>query len=147
PTSPPCRRAWYPRACRSRYARRQVRLSRNDSNAGLARPSPGIAQAHLDAAGWLDLTRSVVRDPIRTTARNEEPELPPNIFVIGLLHDLKAGNYSRQAWGAFIRASWVRSLQIIQENGELRSSWLRFAVAWITGLAIATVAVLLFCPD
>jgi len=89
----------------------------------------------------------VVRDPTRTTARNEEPELPPNIFVIGLLHDLKAGNYSRQAWGAFIRASWVRSLQIIQENGELRSSWLRFAVAGITGIVIATVAVLRFAPQ
>ncbi|TMG39632.1 MAG: CDP-alcohol phosphatidyltransferase family protein [Chloroflexi bacterium] len=89
----------------------------------------------------------MVRDPTRTTARNEEPELPPNIFVIGLLHDLKAGNYSRQAWGAFIRASWVRSLQIIQENGELRSSWLRFAVAGITGIVIATVAVLRFAPQ
>lgn len=89
----------------------------------------------------------MVRDPTRTTARNEEPELPPNIFVIGLLHDLKAGNYSRRAWGAFIRASWVRSLQIIQENGELRSSWLRFAVAGITGIVIATVAVLRFAPQ
>jgi phosphatidylglycerophosphate synthase len=89
----------------------------------------------------------VVRDPTRSTARNEEPELPPNIFVIGLLHDLKAGNYSRQAWGAFIRAAWVRSLQIIQENDELRSSWLRFAVAGVTGIVLATVAVLRFAPE
>jgi len=41
----------------------------------------------------------------------------------------------------------VRSLQIIQENGELRSSWLRFAVAGITGIVIATVAVLRFAPQ
>ena len=88
----------------------------------------------------------MVRDHSRTTAHNEEPELPPNIFVIGLLHDLKAGNYSGRAWAAFWRASWVRSLQIIQENQELRSSWLRFAVAGMTGIVLAAVGVLRFAP-
>ena len=58
----------------------------------------------------------VVRHPSDKDAQAEEPELPPNLFVIGLLHDLKKGGYSRRAWGAFWRASWIRSIQIMQEN-------------------------------
>jgi len=81
----------------------------------------------------------VVRHPSQKTPQADEPELPPNIFVIGLLHDLKNGGYSRRAWGAFWRASWIRSLQIMQDHEDLRASWVRFAVAGVLigGLAYA----------
>ncbi len=83
-----------------------------------------------------------MRDTRRPAGGVEELELPPNIFVIGLLHDLKAGNYSRRAWAAFWRKSWVRSLQILQENPALRASWIRFTVAGAAGIVIASAAVL-----
>jgi len=83
----------------------------------------------------------VVKRPSQKPAQPEEPELPPNIFVIGVLNDLKKGAYSRRAWGAFLRASWIRSLQIMQENEELRGSWIRFAIAGATGILLGSVAV------
>lgn len=79
----------------------------------------------------------MVRRPTERPGQNDEPELPPNIFVIGLLHDLKNGGYSRRAWGAFWRASWIRSVQILQMNEELRGSWLRFTAAGVIGIVIA----------
>jgi cardiolipin synthase (CMP-forming) len=79
----------------------------------------------------------VVRRPTERPGDNEEPDLPPNIFVIGLLHDLKNGGYSRQAWGAFWRASWIRSMQIFEVNDELRASWLRFAVGGALAIVLA----------
>ncbi len=84
----------------------------------------------------------MVRHPSQKTPQADEPELPPNIFVIGLLHDLKNGGYSRRAWGAFWRASWIRSLQIMQDHEDLRASWVRFAVAGATGIMLAAAAVL-----
>lgn len=83
----------------------------------------------------------MVRHPSQKAAPAEEPELPPNIFVIGLLSDLKKGAYSWRAWGAFWGASWVRSLQIMEENSDLRASWVRFAVAGATGILLGSVAV------
>jgi phosphatidylglycerophosphate synthase len=61
--------------------------------------------------------------------------------VIGLLSDLKKGNYSGRAWAAFWRASWVRSIQIIDENDQLRSSWIRFAVGGASCILVGAVAV------
>jgi phosphatidylglycerophosphate synthase len=82
-----------------------------------------------------------MRDSSRRPPESEEPDLPPNIFVVGLLHQLKAGGYSLRAWGAFWRDSWVRSVQIVQEHPELRASWLRFSLAGMTGIVLATVLV------
>jgi cardiolipin synthase (CMP-forming) len=84
----------------------------------------------------------VVRRPTVTPGRNDEPDLPPNLFVIGLLHDLKEGGYSRRAWAAFWRASWVRSLQIFEMNDGLRASWLRFSIAGVLLIGLATAGVL-----
>ncbi len=67
----------------------------------------------------------------------EEPELPPNLFVISLLHDLQVGNYSRRAWGVFVRDSWRRSWQTMMENPGLRRSWLRFTTAGTVGILVA----------
>src|ERR1700724_109013 len=83
----------------------------------------------------------MVRCPSETSNGKDEPDLPPNIFVIGLLHDLKRGGYSWKAWGAFWRASWIRSMQIFGLNDQLRASWLRFTVAGIIGIALAGLAV------
>jgi len=83
----------------------------------------------------------VVRRPTERPGRNDEPDLPPNLFVIGLLHDLKEGGYSRHAWAAFWRASWIRSIQILEMSAELRASWLRFSVTGIVVIALSTVAV------
>ncbi len=83
----------------------------------------------------------MVRRPSQKPAQTDEPELPPNLFVIGLLNDLKKGAYSRRAWGAFWRASWIRSIQIMQEHDELRASWIRFAVAGATAILLGSVAV------
>src|SRR3989475_5146486 len=83
----------------------------------------------------------MVRRPNETSNGKDEPDLPPNIFVIGLLHDLKRGGYSWQAWGAFWRASWIRSMQIFGLNDELRASWLRFTVAGVIGIVLAGLAV------
>src|SRR3989442_8851753 len=79
----------------------------------------------------------MVRRPTETSNGKDEPDLPPNIFVIGLLHDLKRGGYSWRAWGAFWRASWIRSMQILGLNDELRASWLRFTVAGVIGIVLA----------
>lgn len=84
----------------------------------------------------------MVRRPSERAGDKDEPDLAPNIFVIGLLHDLNRGGYSRQAWAEFWRASWIRSLQIFQMNDELRSSWLRFAVFGVIGIGLISVAVL-----
>lgn len=84
----------------------------------------------------------MVRRPTETPGKKDEPDLPPNIFVIGLLHDLKEGGYSRRAWGAFWRASWVRSMQIFQMNDELRASWLRFSIVGVMAIVLATLGVL-----
>jgi phosphatidylglycerophosphate synthase len=84
----------------------------------------------------------MVRRPSETSGAGDEPDLPPNIFVIGLLHDLKDGGYSWRAWGAFWRASWVRSVQIFQMSDELRGSWLRFMA--LGGLGIVLVALGVF---
>jgi phosphatidylglycerophosphate synthase len=83
----------------------------------------------------------VVRRPTERAGEKDEPDLPPNIFVIGLLHDLKNGGYSWQAWGAFWRASWIRSVQIFQMNDELRASWLRFTVFGVITIVLASVGV------
>jgi cardiolipin synthase (CMP-forming) len=85
-----------------------------------------------------------VRDSPRRPPASDEPDLPPNIFVVGLLHQLKAGGYTFTAWRVFWRDSWIRSVQIIQEQPELRASWLRFALAGLTGIVLATVLVLRF---
>jgi len=77
-----------------------------------------------------------MRDAGRGLRGVEEPELPPNLFVIGLLHNLKAGNYSLGAWGAFWRDSWIRSVQIVRDNPALRRSWLRFATAGGVGILV-----------
>jgi cardiolipin synthase (CMP-forming) len=83
----------------------------------------------------------MVRRPNETSGRKDEPDLPPNIFVIGLLHDLKEGGYSWRAWGAFWRASWIRSIQIFQLSDELRASWLRFMATGLLGIALAALGV------
>ncbi len=83
----------------------------------------------------------MVRRPSEPSNGKDEPDLPPNIFVIGLLHDLKRGGYSWRAWGAFWHASWIRSMQIFALNDELRASWLRFTVAGVIGIVLAGLAV------
>ena len=85
-----------------------------------------------------------MRDSPRRPPASEEPDLPPNIFIVGLLHQLRAGGYTFTAWRVFWRDSWVRSLQIIQEQPELRASWLRFALSGVTGIVLATVLALRF---
>lgn len=84
----------------------------------------------------------MIRRPTARTGENDEPDLPPNIFFIGLLHELKNGGYSRQAWGAFWRASWVRSVQILEMSEQLRNSWLRFTAFGVIVIVAASVAVL-----
>src|SRR2546421_1946652 len=84
----------------------------------------------------------VVRRPTEGPGHKDEPDLPPNLFVIGLLHDLKEGGYSRRAWAAFWRASWIRSMQIFHLNDELRSSWLRFSITGVIGIILASLLVL-----
>src|SRR3984893_8476865 len=83
----------------------------------------------------------MVRRPSETSKGKDEPDLPPNIFVIGLLHDLKRGGYRWPDRGAFWPASWVRSMRIFWLNDELRASWLRFTVAGVFGIALAGLAV------
>ncbi len=87
-----------------------------------------------------------MRDLTRRARRVEEPELPPNLFVIGLLHELKAGSYSRPAWARFWGNSWARSMQTLEERDGLRASWIRFASAGAAGVLLATAAVLRFGP-
>ena len=84
----------------------------------------------------------VVRRPTEGPGHKDEPDLPPNLFVIGLLHDLKEGGYSRRAWAAFWRASWIRSMQIFHLNDELRASWLRFSITGAIGIVLTALAVL-----
>jgi phosphatidylglycerophosphate synthase len=83
----------------------------------------------------------MVRRPNERSGRKDEPELPPNIFVIGLLHDLKEGGYSWRAWAAFWRASWIRSMQILGMSDELRGSWLRFTLAGVIANLLAALGV------
>ena len=83
----------------------------------------------------------MVRRPNERSGRKDEPELPPNIFVIGLLHDLKEGGYSWRAWATFWRASWIRSMQIFGMSDELRGSWLRFTLAGVILNALAALGV------
>jgi cardiolipin synthase (CMP-forming) len=83
----------------------------------------------------------MVRRPSVRSAAKDEPDLPPNIFVIGLLHDLKEGGYSWRAWATFWRASWIRSMQIFGMSDELRASWLRFTVAGVIGIVLAAFGV------
>ncbi len=83
----------------------------------------------------------MVRRPTERAGEKDEPDLPPNIFVIGLLHDLKNGGYSWRAWGTFWRASWIRSAQIFQMNDELRASWQRFTVFGVIAMVLVTLAV------
>lgn len=86
----------------------------------------------------------MVGRPTEGTGQNDEPELPPNIFFIGLLHDLRNGGYSRHAWAAFWRASWIRSIQILEMSEELRASWLWFTVAGVVAILLATGGVLAY---
>jgi phosphatidylglycerophosphate synthase len=86
----------------------------------------------------------VVRRPTETSGPKDEPDLPPNIFVIGLLHQLKEGGYSRHAWAEFWRASWIRSMQIFHLNEELRGSWLRFTAVVSVAIVIAAAVTLRF---
>ncbi len=81
----------------------------------------------------------MVRRPNERSGGKDEPDLPPNIFVIGLLHELKEGGYSWRAWAAFWRASWIRSMQIFGMSDELRASWLRFTVAGVIGIVLAAL--------
>ena len=83
----------------------------------------------------------MVRRPNERSGAKDEPDLPPNIFVIGLLHDLKEGGYGWRAWAAFWRASWVRSMQIFVMSDQLRASWLRFTVVGVIGIALAALGV------
>ena len=83
----------------------------------------------------------MVRRPNERSGAKDEPDLPPNIFVIGLLHDLKEGGYGWRAWAAFWRASWVRSMQIFGMSDQLRASWLRFTVVGVIGIALAALGV------
>ena len=83
----------------------------------------------------------MVRRPNERSGRKDEPELPPNIFVIGLLHDLKEGGYSWRAWATFWRASWIRSMQIFGMSDELRGSWLRFTLAGVIANLLAALGV------
>jgi cardiolipin synthase (CMP-forming) len=83
----------------------------------------------------------MVRRPSERSGAKDEPELPPNIFVIGLLHDLKEGGYGWRAWGAFWRASWIRSMQILGMSDELRGSWLRFTVVGVLGIVLTSLGV------
>src|SRR5256884_6590097 len=94
----------------------------------------------LDGSDESAFTQVMVRRPNETSNGKDEPDLPPNIFVIGLLHDLNRGGYSWRAWGAFWRASWIRSMQIFGLNDELRASWLRFTVAGVIGIVLAAGA-------
>jgi phosphatidylglycerophosphate synthase len=84
----------------------------------------------------------MVRRPSERSGAKDEPDLPPNIFVIGLLHDLKEGGYSWRAWAAFWRGSWIRSMQIFGMSDDLRASWLRFTVAGVIGIVVAALGVL-----
>ena len=86
----------------------------------------------------------MVRRPTERAGEKDEPELPPNIFVIGLLHDLKHGGYGWRAWGAFWRASWIRSVQIFQMNEELRASWQRFAIIGVIAIVLASLGTYLY---
>jgi cardiolipin synthase (CMP-forming) len=88
----------------------------------------------------------VVRDRSKRPPQSDEPDLPPNLFVIGLLNDLKNGGYGGRAWVTFLRNSWVRSVQIAQEHDDLRGSWIRFALAGLTGIIVVTLGVLRFNP-
>jgi len=83
----------------------------------------------------------MVRRPNETSGARDEPDLPPNIFVIGLLQDLNHGGYSWRAWGAFWRASWIRSAQIFQMSDELRRSWLRFLALGVLGILLVSLGV------
>src|SRR2546429_7142300 len=84
----------------------------------------------------------VVRRPTEGPGHKAELDLPRNLFVIGLLHDLKEGGYSRRAWAAFWRASWIRSMQIFHLNDELRASWLRFSIIGAIVIVLTAVALL-----
>jgi phosphatidylglycerophosphate synthase len=86
----------------------------------------------------------MVRRPTARTGQKDEPDLPPNIFVIGLLHDLRKGGYSRRAWGAFWKASWVRSVQILEMSQELRASWLRFSISGVVAIVLAGLGVFFY---
>lgn len=74
----------------------------------------------------------------------DEPDLLPNLFIVGLLRDLKSGQYSWRAWVTFWRDSWVRSFQILQEHAELRGSWMRTVLSGVIAILLATIAVMRF---
>jgi phosphatidylglycerophosphate synthase len=84
----------------------------------------------------------VIRDSRR--GQSDEPDLLPNLFIVGLLRDLKARNYSWRAWTTFLRDSWVRSVQIIDEHADLRASWARTATVGAIVILLATAGVLQF---
>jgi cardiolipin synthase len=88
----------------------------------------------------------VIRDHSKRSQGVEEPDLPPNLFVVGLLRDLKEGGYSLHAWGRFWRDSWVRSVQMIQEHAELRQSWIGFGLVGATAIITVSLASLRFLP-
>src|SRR6266550_2640103 len=147
-----CRR---PPAVRRRPAGRRPVAGRGCRASCLrSRPFPARAcrrsfpsRTVLDGSDESAFTHVMVRRPNETSNGKDEPDLPPNIFVIGLLHDLNRGGYSWRAWGAFWHASWIRSMQIFGLNDDLRASWLRFTVAgviWFLATSLLGWAVLMF---
>src|SRR5439155_440687 len=130
PRRPAGRRPVAGRGCRASCLRSRPFLAR-----ACRRSFP--SRTVLDGSDESAFTHVMVRRPNETSNGKDEPDLPPNIFVIGLLHDLQRGGYSWRAWGAFWHASWIRSMQIFGLNDELRASWLRFTVAGVIGIALA----------
>src|SRR6266702_5775763 len=132
-----------PPAGRLPVARRGSRASCLRSRHFPARPRRRSfpSRTVLDGSDESAFTHFMVRRPSEPSNGKDEPDLPPNIFVIGLLHDLQRGGYSWRAWGAFWHASWIRSMQIFELNDELRSSWPRFTVAGVIGIVLAGLAV------
>jgi len=99
------------------------------------------AMRTLTGAGKEPLLKWWFGTPPTKTPKRRSPSFRRISSSSGLLHDLKKGGYSRRAWGAFWRASWIRSIQIMQENEELRGSWIRFAVGGATAILLGAVAV------
>src|SRR5438477_3740182 len=134
PRRPAGRRPVAGRGCRASCLRSRPFLAR-------LRRRSFPSRTVLDGSDESAFTHFMVRRPSEPSNGKDEPDLPPNIFVIGLLHDLQRGGYGWRAWGAFWRASWIRSMQIFALNDELRASWLRFTVAGVIGIVLAGLAV------
>src|SRR5438045_484043 len=91
----------------------------------------------LDGSDESAFTHFMVRRPTETSNGKDEPDLPPNIFVIGLLHDPNRGRYSWPAWGAFWHAYWIRWMPIFGLHDGLRASWVCFTVGGVVGVGLS----------